>query len=138
MTAERDGAPLGERREHSLMELERQLLRWKFDAEFNQEPAESFAERIALLFAESEIGDMGASSPIPDGYAEWKLLGIDRRKAPAQPCVVVPRENLEWLVRQRPMDDNARAYVLMEAVAMAERAVPEYVKQLRNSERNGE
>ena len=43
-----------EQREHALIELERQLLRWKFDREFNQEPAESFAERIALLFPVSE------------------------------------------------------------------------------------
>ena len=52
----------------------------------------------------SEIGDRGASSPIPDGYAEWKLLGIDRRKpaesAAAVPCVVATDHRSRWLMKE--------------------------------------
>lgn len=49
----------------------------------------TLAERMAACeairkYAESEIApqpDLGVSSPIPDRDAEWKLLGIDRRKS---------------------------------------------------------
>lgn len=105
-------------REHALMEMERQLLRWKFDPEFNQEPAESFAERLALLFPSSDRKDISdaerACRDIFHDYDKneivnqtastrraWQVGGqlvADEAAAPASPpCVVVPKvPTPEW------------------------------------------
>ena len=71
-----------------------------------------------------------ASHPLVTGDLATQRAIADR----AQPCVAVPLTSLQWLCR-RAYDYKKRDDIVGEAISMAEHAIPEYVKQLRESER---
>lgn len=56
--------------------------------------------------------ECGLSSPIPDGYAEWKLLGIERRRADRRAPVSARSERSDAVVAVR--NDMAHRALLME------------------------